>query len=116
MIPYFIFFLKATKNFEILIFCFSVKQTGDVSFVAFTVCPSYEDAYNLKKLSFYGTSRKQYRDGNFTTENPFNQSAFQIFENVTYSLKEILNEVTISTADSNDSKVLHNSHYYSFYL
>ena len=85
-------------------FFFSVKPNGDVSFVAFTVCPAYENAYNNDKLTFYGSSRNEYRGGNFTTANPMHQSAFEIFENVTYSLKEILEDVSISTADSNDSK------------
>ena len=48
----------------------SVKPTGDVSFVAFTVCPSYEDAYNQEKLAFYGTTRDQYRQ-NFSCCSEF---------------------------------------------
>ena len=66
------------------LFFFSVKPNGDVSFVAFTVCPAYGNAYNNDKLTFYGSSRKEYRGGNFTTANPMHQSAFEIFENVTY--------------------------------
>ena len=42
------------------------KRTGDTTFIAFTICPSYGDAYNEKVLEDYGSSVDQYRDGNFT--------------------------------------------------
>ena len=68
---------------------------------------SIKGTLNLMDLNFLsGLKSFSYlcRDGNFTTANPLNQSSFEVFENVSYSLTEILDEVTISTADSNDSK------------
>ena len=33
------------------------------TFLAFTVCPSYDDAYKLQVLQSYGTSKKIYKRG-----------------------------------------------------
>ena len=39
-------------------------RSKDITFIAFTVCPSYHDAYKDKVLELYGTNKDAYKKGN----------------------------------------------------
>ena len=41
----------------------NVMPLKSATFLAFTVCPSYDDAYKLQVLQSYGTSKKIYKKG-----------------------------------------------------
>ena len=41
----------------------TVMPLKNASFLAFTVCPSYDEAYKLQVLQSYGTSKKIYKRG-----------------------------------------------------
>ena len=41
----------------------TVIPSNDATFIAFTVCPSYADAYKLQVLQSYGTSKDIYKRG-----------------------------------------------------
>ena len=41
----------------------TVMPLKDATFLAFTVCPSYDDAYKLEVLQLYGTSKDIYKKG-----------------------------------------------------
>ena len=41
----------------------TVIPLKNASFLAFTVCPSYDDAYKLQVLQSYGTSKDNYKKG-----------------------------------------------------
>jgi len=56
----------------------SVRETGDATFLAFTVCPSYDDAYKEDLLRELGLSRSQYKDGHFGDA----EDGFRFFEKV----------------------------------
>ena len=84
----------------------SEKRTGDTTFIAFTICPSYADAYNAKVLEGLGSSVDQYRGGNFTLGNyPDFSNSYQAFESVSHNLSYLIKSIKISTADTTRSKV-----------
>lgn len=82
----------------------SVKPTGDATFFALTVCPRFEEAYNATALNQLGIDKKAYKDGSFfgNPELPgFNNddvNGFDVFHQVSFSLREIMHEVKISTS------------------
>ena len=41
----------------------NIMPLKNATFLAFTVCPSYEDAYKLEVLQSYGTSKDIYKRG-----------------------------------------------------
>ena len=102
------FFSKETKvrtllvllitNILILKANLKVTSTGNETYLAFTVCPAYHDAYKTHVLEEYGTSRWNYVEGNFTTI-PNNKNDTEIFNDITHNLSEVLEEVVASTTN-----------------
>lgn len=45
----------------------SVLPVQNVTFIAFTVCPSYHDSYKVPMLKKYGTSKDNYKKGKGTS-------------------------------------------------
>ena len=41
----------------------NLRATRDVTFIAFTVCPSFADAYNETMLEIHGTNKDVYKGG-----------------------------------------------------
>ena len=41
----------------------TVMPSENATFIAFTVCPSFDDAYKLQVLRTYGTSKDNYKRG-----------------------------------------------------
>ena len=82
----------------------SEKRTGDTTFIAFTICPSYGDAYNQNILESYGSSVNQYRSGNFTLANGFANHC-QAFEAVSHNLSYLIKSIKVSTADKTRPRV-----------
>ena len=83
----------------------SEKLTGDTTFIAFTICPSYGDAYNQNILESYGSSVNQYRGGNFTLANHGFANHYQAFEAVSHNLSYLIKSIKISTADKTRPRV-----------
>ncbi len=75
----------------------TLKSTGEVTFLTFSICPAYHSAYKEKVLQSLGTSKSLYRVGNFTTNST--ESPWKIFEQVTYDLTEIVDKLEIRTLD-----------------
>ena len=91
--------LSSTKfSIHILILKANLKvtSTGNETYLAFTVCPAYHDAYKPNVLEEYGTSRWNYVGGNFTTI-PNNKTDLEIFNDITHNLFEVLEEMVVST-------------------
>ena len=94
----------------------SVKHSGDATFVAFTLCPSYFDAYNESylevihfknawqdmtlickiKLQSIGLSKGQYKAGNFFGNA--STDGFAIFDMATFELNEVMQDIVITTS------------------
>lgn len=88
-----------------------VTPTGDTTFLAFTICPTFEEAYVRETMDQMLISRSDFRDGFFygNISHPdydYNlQEGFDIFEKATYELDQILREVEVSTEDLKDPRV-----------
>ena len=67
-------------------------KTGKTTFLAFTVCPSFDDAYNKSIFLQYDTNKSLYvNDGYFIPNTT------EFYDAVTYNLTEILSKVGITT-------------------
>ena len=80
------------------------ERTGDTTFIAFTICPDYGDAYDENVLHYFGSTVNQYRGGNFTLAKGVLNN-YEAFNKVAYNLSEVVKSITISTADSSRPKV-----------
>ena len=47
----------------------TVKNTGDTTFLAFTICPTFHDAYKEDVLARFGTTKDAYKAGNFISNS-----------------------------------------------
>ena len=98
----------------------TVMPLKNASFLAFTVCPSYDEAYKLQVLQSYGTTKDIYKKGktivftfysilHFRLSKPFplpltgnftvntNESPKQVFIDITYELHELLEYIIVHT-------------------
>ena len=82
----------------------TMKNAWDLPFIAFTVCPSYHDAYKADRLAAYGLNKWAYKAGNFTGSND-GANPWQIFNDVTHGLEELLSVVAVKTQSEIDHKV-----------
>ena len=82
----------------------SLKNAWDLPFIAFTVCPSYNDAYKGDRLKVHGLTKKSYKEGNFTG-NDKGANPWQVFEDITHEINELLSIVTVNTKDNQDNMV-----------
>ena len=82
----------------------SLRSTGEDTFMAFTICPTYHNAYKEKVLQSLGTSMRIYRGGNFTT-NSTGKSPWEIFVQVTHDLEDIIETLEIQTYDTGYEKI-----------
>lgn len=81
----------------------SVKPSGEATFLAFTFCPSFKDAYNQKGLVKYGLSVSAYKSGDYfgnqSVVDTSKYSGYDVFSDVTYELSELLKVIEISLSD-----------------
>ena len=67
----------------------TVKDTREVEdFVAFTICPTYSEAYKAEQLDKYGITKREYKDGNYTG-NSTGGNAWGIFHNITWNIEDL---------------------------
>ena len=67
-------------------------KTGKTTFLSFTICPSFDDAYNKSIFLQYDTNKSLYvNDGYFIPNTT------EFYDAVTYNLTEILSKVGITT-------------------
>ena len=69
----------------------TVMRTGTTTFIAFTVCPSFEDAYNLQVFAKYNVSKSEYLDGYFRPNTT------EFYTEATFNLTEILYQIIVTT-------------------
>ena len=78
----------------------------DMPFLEFTICPTYQSAYNDNTLEKYGMEKHNYRrEGKYSPT--FNNEGFdlrEIFNSITYNVEEIMLYMEISTLDRHHSK------------
>ena len=74
----------------------TVMRTGTTTFIAFTVCPSFEDAYNQNVFAKYNVSKSEYLDGNFRPNTT------EFYTEATFNLTEILYQIIVTTGSIND--------------
>ena len=84
----------------------TMKESKKETFMAFTICPSYQAAYKADVLSNYGSNIGEYRRGNFTINQ--SRNAFEIFKEVTYNFTEVIEEVLIQTSNLTTPKIFLN--------
>ena len=65
-----------------------------LTFIAFTVCPSFEDAYNKKIFAKYNVSKSEYLDGNFRPNTT------EFYNEATFNLTEILYQIIVTTGST----------------
>ena len=71
----------------------TVMKTGQTTFLAFTICPSFNDAYNQTVFEKFNTTKSNYLNGNFYP----NTTAF--FDTVAYDITQIMENVRIVTGE-----------------
>ena len=83
----------------------SVKRSGEATFLALSICPRFEEAYNLTYMSEIGITKDDFKKGNFFGNSP-ESDGFKVFQKVSFGLQEIMSIIEISTASVNHSKIL----------
>ena len=81
-----------------------MRNTGDATFLAFTICPAYEVAYKEHELEAIGISRSDYKKGNFYGNYTISddEDGFSLFERFTFSLSEMMYDIVVTTTDSRE--------------
>ncbi|TRY78400.1 hypothetical protein TCAL_10416 [Tigriopus californicus] len=81
----------------------SVKPSGEATFLAFTFCPSFKDAYSQDGLAKYGLTVNSYKSGDYfgnqSTMDTSKIDGYDVFADVTYELSELLKVIEISLSD-----------------
>ena len=72
-------------------------------FPSVTVCPAYKEAYKQEILNFYGSTKSEYRKGNFSVNS--NKNPWRIFDEINYNFKEIIEDVTVSNSQRNQIQI-----------
>lgn len=87
----------------------SVRPTGETTFLAFTICPTFEEAYVNSSLDSLQIMRRQYKDGffygNLSVNGDFEDDGFKLFNSVTYDLEDMMWGIVLSTADVQQPKI-----------
>lgn len=85
----------------------SVKPTGEATFLAFSICPAFEEAYKNDVLAKYGIRERNYQKGVYNPSiNPENASHEDIFNEATYTLEEIVKEIRLKTSNQARTEVV----------
>ena len=74
----------------------TVKPTSEAKdFAAFTICPLFDNSYKEEVLRKYGLTPLEYKNGNFTG-NSTNVNLWEIYNQITFSIDELLSELRVS--------------------
>lgn len=68
----------------------SFNYAKNLTFIGFTVCPSFQNAYKSQVLELHGISKNDYKNGNFSNIG---------YNTATYNWSEIIKQIWINTAD-----------------
>ena len=74
-----------------------VKDTRDAEdFFAFSICPTFNDAFKEEQLYKYGLTKEEYKDGNYTGTST-DGDAWEIFRNVTWNIEDLISALRVET-------------------
>ena len=82
----------------------SLKASEEVDFLAFTICPSYSDAYKAEKMKELGLDKNGYRHNGNTRSNS-TENPWIIFDKITHDLSELVDEISIKVAIKNKPRI-----------
>ena len=82
----------------------SVRPTGEASFLSFTFCPEYHSAYKMDKLKEYGMDKIDLQNG-YYHNTAKNKTHRMLFEDVSFSLEEMIKYVQLGTRSAFNSTV-----------
>ena len=77
----------------------ALKPTKEATFLAFTVCPSIGDSYKIPILENHGLTKKDYSRNGIFSSKLINKSPDELFDEITYGLTEIIDEIEVITED-----------------
>ena len=83
------------------------KEKDNIPFLELIICPTFQSAYNEKVLNHYGMDRKDYRFRAiyYPMKNESSQkNLYDIFDEVTFDINQLLHSIKISTLDRTFSK------------
>ena len=78
-----------------------------IPFLEFTICPTFQSAYNEEVMNNYDMDREDYRWGGVyspSNNKTSHKGLNEIFDDITFDIEELLQSIKISTLDRTYSK------------
>ena len=78
-----------------------------IPFLEFTICPTFQSAYNEEAMNNYGMDKEDYRWGGVyspSNNKTSHKGLNEIFDDITFDIEELLQSIKISTLDRTYSK------------
>ena len=86
-----------------------VQVTADniAPFIDFVVCPSYQAAYKIDAMEYYGLNRRSYVNGSlfYPIKQGEDIDLRYVFENITYRANELFSEIVVNTLSTDEPKI-----------